>query len=82
MNQSNIDQHPFVDVFEVSKLTEWKTTHKEGDVKGLFDKAIAKQTVVIGGTTSASNYIQVPATKNLPKGALGLIGKYVSARFE
>lgn len=51
-------------------------------MKGLFDKAIAKQTVVIGGATSASNYIQVPATKNLPKGALGLIGKYVSARFE
>ena len=67
-----------MDVFEVTKLTEWKQTHKEGDVKTLFDKAIAKPTVVIGGATSASNYIQVPATKNLPKASLGLIGKYVS----
>ena len=52
--------------------------HKEGDVKAVYDKAIAKQTVVIGGATSASNYIQVPATKNLPKASLGLIGKYVN----
>lgn len=67
-----------MDVFEVTKLTEWKQSHKEGDVKELYDKSIAKQTVVIGGATPASNYIQVPASKNLPKASLGLIGKYVS----
>ena len=47
-----------MDVFEVTKLTEWKQTHKEGDVKTSYDKEIAKSTVVIGGATgSASNYI-------------------------
>jgi len=29
-----------------------------------YDKTIAKHTVVIGGVTSASNYVTIPATKN------------------
>lgn len=34
----------------------------------------------IGGMTPTSNYVQVPASKNLPKHSLGLTGKYVKWR--
>jgi len=43
-----------------------------------YDKSIAKHTVVIGGATSASNYISIPATKNGQSQSLGLTGKFVS----
>lgn len=33
--------------------------------------------IKVNGVTNASNYFQLPATKFLPKNALGLIGKYV-----
>jgi len=48
-------------------------------VTAVYDKAIAKNVIKIGGTPQ-SNYIHVPAQKNLPKQSLGLIGKYVSRR--
>jgi len=32
MNKIEIYQHPFVDVFKVTRLTEWTSCHKEGDV--------------------------------------------------
>ena len=35
----------------------------------------------IAGPTPASNYVQVPAMKRLPKNALGLNGKFVSTFF-
>lgn len=77
MNQIPLYQHPFVDVFKLTKLTEWVTTQKEGDVQdGVWDKQLAKNYVRIQGTSSSANYIQVPATKHLPKKALGLTGKY------
>lgn len=69
-----------MDVFKVTKLAEWNTCQKEGDVEQLYDKSLAKNVLKIGGATSASNYVQVPASKNLPKQSLGLIGKYVSCR--
>jgi hypothetical protein len=65
-------------VFTGTKLTSWKTAQKEGDVKEEWDTLLGKNVITIGGITSNSNYIQVPATKNLPKGSLGLTGKYVS----
>ena len=33
MNQIPIYQHPFVDVFKITKLTDWVNCHKEGDVQ-------------------------------------------------
>eukprot|EP00347_Sterkiella_histriomuscorum_P023802 403333335 len=77
MNKIPIYQHPFVDVFKSIKLTEWQLGHKEGDVTEVYDKELAKNVIKINGVTTASNYIQVPAQKHLPKKALGLTGKYV-----
>ena len=65
-------------MFKVVKLGEWQTSHKEGDVQGsIWDKQLAKNYVRIQGTSSSSNYIQVPASKFLPKKALGLTGKFI-----
>jgi hypothetical protein len=78
MNQIPLYQHPYVDVFKLTKLTEWVTTQKEGDVQNdVWDKQLAKNYVRIQGTSSSANYIQVPATKHLPKKALGLTGKFI-----
>ena len=56
----------------------WKTCHKEGDVSAkVWDKALGKNYVRIQGTSSSANYIQVPASKFLPKKVLGFTGKYV-----
>ena len=78
MNQIPLYQHPFVDIFKTSKLTEWQLAHKEGDVNEIYDKTLAKNVIKVNGTTTASNYFQIPASNQLPKKALGLIGKYVS----
>ena len=77
MNQIPLYQHPYVDVFKSTKLTEWTLAAKEGDVTEIYDKQIAKTVIKISGVTPGSNYIQLPAQKNLPKKSLGLIGKYV-----
>ena len=45
--------------------------------ENVWDQKLAKNYVRIQGTSSSSNYIQVPATKFLPKKALGLTGKFV-----
>ncbi len=78
MNSIPIYQHPFVDVFKATKLTEWQFGHKEGDVTEVYDKELAKNVLKINGVTTASNYIQLPASKYLPKKTLGLTGKYVT----
>jgi len=58
MNQIQIYQHPFVDVFKVAKLSEWVTCHKEGDVQDqVWDKELAKNYVRIQGSSSSSNYV-------------------------
>lgn len=58
MNQIPIYQHPFVDVFKITKLTEWQTCQKEGDVKDeVWDKELAKNYVRIQGSSSSANYI-------------------------
>ena len=43
----------------------------------VWDQKLAKNYLRIQGTTSSSNYIQVPATKFLPKRVLGLTGKFI-----
>ena len=78
MNQFAAQQHPCFDVFKTLKIEEWKNATKEGDVKVNFDKSIGKSTFVIGGATSASNYIAIPAAKNGQTQSLGLTGKFVS----
>ena len=79
MNQIPIYQHPFVDVFKATKLTEWgQYSQKEGDVTEVYDKQLAKNVIKVSGVTPASNYFQLPAQAHLPKKPLGLIGKYVS----
>ena len=70
-----------MDVFKTTKLNEWTLGQKEGDVTEVYDKELAKNIFKIGGATTASNYIQLPASKHLPKKTLGLISKYVSKIF-
>ncbi len=65
-------------MFKATKLTEWQLSHKEGDVTEVYDKELAKNVLKISGVTTASNYIQLPASKHLPKKTLGLTGKYVT----
>ena len=78
MNAISIYQHPFVDVFKLTKLADWVTCHKEGDVHGdVWDQKLAKNFYRIQGSSSSSNYIQIPATKFLPKKSLGLTGKFI-----
>ena len=81
MNQIPAYQHPFVDVFKVTKLTEWQSSQKEGDVTEVYDKQLAKNVIKVSGVTPASNYFQVPQQSQLAKKPLGLIGKYVSDHF-
>ena len=78
MNQISIYQHPFVDVFKLMKVSEWVSCHREGDVQdNVWDTGLGKNYYRIQGSSGSSNYIQIPATKFLPKKALGLTGKYV-----
>ena len=78
MNQIPIYQHPFVDVFKITNISQWVTCHKEGDVQeNVWDQKLAKNYFRIQGSSSSSNYIQIPATKFLPKKALGLTGKFI-----
>ena len=81
MNISAAQQHPCCDVFKQLKVEEFKNASKEGDVKVTYDKTIAKYTIVIGGATSASNYVQIPANKNGAQQSLNLTGKFVSKSF-
>lgn len=68
------------DVFKTLKIEEWKNATKEGDVKVNYDKSIAKNTVVIGGVTSASNYVSIPSSKGGASQSLNLVGKFVSLK--
>ena len=57
---------------------DWKMASKEGNISVGYDKQLAKNVISINGTTSASNYIQVPPLNLIQKKPLGLTGKYVS----
>lgn len=59
-------------------MSEWTYAHKEGDVtENVWDDKLAKNVFRIQGSTSSSNYIQIPASKHLPKKALGLTSKLI-----
>ena len=74
MNKIEIYQHPYVDVFKSFKVFELsKMCHWEGDVTESTQKNLGKVFKIIG-TTTASNYIQIPGAKSSTK-SLGLIGK-------
>ena len=61
-------------------MQEWTLAAKEGDVTDSFDNVLAKQVYSVQGTTSATGFIQLPASKHLPKSSLGLTGRFVSSR--
>ena len=76
MKRTEVWQHPFVDVFKLVKLTEWRLSHKEGDVTEQIDRSIGKKVYRLQGSVSASNFIQVPKPRCSMK-SLGLTGKYI-----
>lgn len=69
-------QHPFVDVFKLVNIAEWRVARREGEVSELLDKTIAKRVYRIWGSVSAANYIQIPRGKGTIR-SLGLTGRYV-----
>lgn len=69
-------QHPFVDVFKLVNLNEWRVGQKEGDVTECLDRVTGKRVFRIAGSISAANYIQIPRSKGQLK-SLGLTGQYV-----
>lgn len=68
-------QHPFVDVFKLVNINEWRVAQKEGDVNECLDRITGKRVYRISGSISAANYIQIPRSKNQLK-TLGLTGQY------
>ena len=69
-------QHPFVDVFKLVNLNEWRVGQKEGDVTECLDRITGKRVYRIAGSISAANYIQIPRNKSQLK-TLGLTGQYI-----
>lgn len=76
MNKIPLYQHPFVDIFKVFKLNEWKQAEKSGDVTETIDKLIGKKSLQLVGPSNTATFVQIPRTKS-PLKSLGLIGKYV-----
>jgi len=57
---SNLWQHPFVDVFKHFKLlpgSDFKQNKKVGDVQEYFAKEIGRRAIKIEGSISANNYV-------------------------
>lgn len=64
-----------IEVLQAHSLADLVTSHIEGKVKDkVWDNTIAKNVFYIWGASSTGSYIQMPATKYLPKKALGLVG--------
>lgn len=76
MNRVEIWQHPFVDVFKFTNISDWKLTHKEGEVLEEIDRIIGRKIFHLQGSVSASNFIQIPKQKSELK-TLGLTGKFI-----
>lgn len=69
-------QHPFVDIFKLVNLNEWRVTQKEGDVTECLDRVTGKRVFRLAGSISAANYIQIPRAKSQLK-TLGLTGQFI-----
>ena len=72
-------QHPFVDVFKhfkVLPVADWKQNKKQGDVTETFAKEIGRKAMVMTGSISANNYIQMPHPNSMTR-SLGLTGRYL-----
>ena len=76
MSRSHLWQHPFVDVFKLVNIREWRLVEKEGDVTEVLDKTTAKRVFKLAGAVSAANYMQCPKAKTELK-SLELTGRYV-----
>ena len=76
MKRSEMWQHPFVEVFKLVNIGEWRVAQKEGDVTECLDRVTGKRVFRIAGAVSAANSIQIPRAKSQLK-TLGLTGKYL-----
>jgi len=65
-------QHPFIDIFKVFQVLDWKNSLKTGEVTECIDKTINKQVLTLKGATNTS--IQIPNNKS---NSLGLTGKFI-----
>ena len=72
-------QHPYVDVFKHFKIlptSDWKQNKKHGDVTEAFAREIGRKVMVMSGTISANNFIQMPHPNSMTR-SLGLTGRYL-----
>lgn len=72
-------QHPFVDVFKhfkVLPVADWKQNQKHGNVTEAFAKEIGRKVMVVQGSISANNFIQMPHPDSMTR-TLGLTGRYL-----
>eukprot|EP00892_Ulva_mutabilis_P005258 jgi/Ulvmu1/3103/UM015_0143.1 len=67
-------QHPFVSVFKLCDVDEWKHVSKAGNVVYVLDKVIGKRVFCMSGSVPAANYILLPKAKGP---ILGLTGQYL-----
>ncbi|CAG9312063.1 unnamed protein product [Blepharisma stoltei] len=81
MKSSELWQHPFVDVFKFTNISEWKNTQKEGDVTEVLDRITGKRVFRLFGSISAANNIQIPKQRSHLK-TLGLTGRYIYAQLQ
>ncbi|CAG9320539.1 unnamed protein product [Blepharisma stoltei] len=81
MKSSELWQHPFVDVFRFTSVSDWKNVQKEGDVTEVLDRVTGKRVFRLFGSSSAANNIQIPKPKSQLK-SLGLTGRYIYAQLQ
>jgi hypothetical protein len=57
---------------------DWKINKKHGEVTDVFAKEIGRKAMVISGSISANNYIQIPSpASSIARSGLGLTGRYI-----
>ncbi|XP_071975857.1 WD repeat-containing protein 90 isoform X2 [Engystomops pustulosus] len=67
-------QHPYVNIFKLVQLEEWKRASREGDVTALMERGLKCTVYKIRGSVPAGNYIQIPKTSSQ---SLGLSGRHL-----
>nr|XP_057917684.1 WD repeat-containing protein 90 isoform X3 [Doryrhamphus excisus] len=72
-------QDPYVNVFKLFKVGEWKKSSKEGDVSTYMDKTINCSVFRIKGSGPKESYMRIP---NSNSQSLGLTGRYIYLLFK
>ncbi|XP_054624683.1 WD repeat-containing protein 90 isoform X2 [Dunckerocampus dactyliophorus] len=72
-------QDPYVNVFKLFRVGEWKKSSKEGDVSTYMDKTLNCSVFRIKGSVPTESYVRLP---NSDSRSLGLTGRYMYLLFK